>query len=220
MSDQSNCYLSDPEYSHDDIEIVTSKRSFDGFFAIDTITLRHKRFAGDWTPGFTRELFERGEAVCVLLFDPGRDVVVLAEQFRIGALQDQRSPWLLELVAGMVEAGESYQQVAERETEEEAGCRFYRLIPICNYWVSPGGTSERVQLYCGLIDSTGVGGVHGLEQENEDIRLHVLPFEKAYGAIGSGEINNAATIMALQWLKIHHQQLCQPSSAGAPTVGR
>ena len=207
MNRKADKQLSTPEYSRADVDIVGNKRSFDGFFAIDTLTLRHKRFDGRWTGEFTRELFERGEAVCVLLYDPDKDCVVLAEQFRIGSLADERSPWLLELVAGMVEPGESYEDVAARETEEEAGCAFYKLIPICNYWVSPGGTSERVQLYCGLINSEGVGGTHGLEEENEDIRLHTLSFEQAYGAVESGEINNAATIMALQWLKIHQAEL-------------
>lgn len=208
MSISLTSILPAPEYSRDDVEIVDNKRAFDGFFAIDTLTLRHKRFNSGWTGSFQRELFERGEAVCVLLYDPARDVVVLAEQFRIGALADERSPWLLELVAGMVEEGENYEEVAARETEEEAGCTFYELLPICNYWVSPGGTSERVQLYCGLVDSHGIGGVHGLEEENEDIRLHTFGFDQVYAAVESGEINNAATIMALQWLKIHHQRLC------------
>lgn len=205
----SSAVLRRAEFSASDVEVVQQERSFNGFFAIDTVTLKYKRFEQGWTEEFTRELFERGEAVCVLLYDPDRDCVVLAEQFRIGALNDERSPWLLELVAGMVEPGESYVEVAERETQEEAGCDFYQLIPICNYWVSPGGTSERVQLYCGLIDSAGVGGIHGLAQENEDIRLHTLNFDQAYGAIETGVINNAATIMALQWLKIHHGQYCK-----------
>lgn len=199
--------LSAPEYRREHVEVVDHQRCFDGFFAIDTLRLRHKRFDGHWSGTFTRELFERGEAVCVLLFDPDNDCVVLAEQFRIGALQDDRSPWLLELVAGIVEPGEHYHEVAARETQEEAGCEFYRLLPICNYWVSPGGTSERVQLYCGLIHSDGVAGIHGLEAENEDIRLHTLSFDQAYRAVESGEINNAATIMALQWLKIHHAHI-------------
>ena len=150
------------EYGRDDVEIAAREVAFKGFFRIETIRLRHRTFAGGWTGYFERELFERGEAVCVLLFDPQRDCVVLTEQFRIGALADEHSPWLLELVAGIVEPGESYADVAQRETAEEAGCTFNELLPICNYWVSPGGTSERVQLYCALIDSAGVGGVHGL----------------------------------------------------------
>lgn len=196
-----------PGFVTDDVDIVKTESVFKGFFRIDKVTLKHRLFRGGWTTEFTRELFERGEAVCVLLYDPVRDVVTLVEQFRIGALHDERSPWLLELVAGMVEEGEQYDEVARRETQEEAGCEFYKLLPICRYWVSPGGTSERVQLYCGLIDSDGVGGIHGLEEEHEDIRLVSLPFSQAWDLQEQGAINNAATIMALQWLKIHHAEL-------------
>ena len=197
------------EYGRDDVEIAARDVAFKGFFRIETIRLRHRTFSGGWTGYFERELFERGEAVCVLLFDPQRDCVVLTEQFRIGALADEHSPWLLELVAGMVEPGESYADVAQRETAEEAGCTFNELLPICNYWVSPGGTSERVQLYCALIDSAGVEGVHGLAEEHEDIRLAKMSFGDAYAAVECGRINNAATIMALQWLHIHHSRLLQ-----------
>ncbi|MCD8522424.1 MAG: NUDIX domain-containing protein [Saccharospirillaceae bacterium] len=197
------------EYGPDDVEIASREVAFKGFFRIEKIRLRHRTFAGGWTGYFERELFERGEAVCVLLFDPLRDCVVLTEQFRIGALADEHSPWLLELVAGMVEPGEHYADVARRETAEEAGCTFNELLPICNYWVSPGGTSERVQLYCALIDSEHVGGVHGLAEEHEDIRLAKMSFTDAYAAVESGRLNNAATIMALQWLHIHHPRLLQ-----------
>ena len=196
-----------PGFVTDDVDIVKTESVFKGFFRIDKVTLKYRLFRGGWTTEFTRELFERGEAVCVLLYDPVRDVVTLVEQFRIGALHDERSPWLLELVAGMVEEGEQYDEVARRETQEEAGCEFYKLLPICRYWVSPGGTSERVQLYCGLIDSDGVGDIHGLEEEHEDIRLVSLPFSQAWDLQEQGAINNAATIMALQWLKIHHAEL-------------
>ncbi len=194
-------------FTPDDVEVTGTETGYQGFFRIDRIRLKHRTFEGGWTPEFQRELFERGEAVCVLLFDPQRDIVVLTEQFRIGALNDERSPWLLELVAGMVEEGETYAEVAERETLEEAGCRYYELLPVCRYWVSPGGTSERVQIYCGLIDSDGVGGVHGLADEHEDIRLVSLNFDEAWQAVEEGTINNAATIMALQWLKIRHSDV-------------
>jgi len=180
-------------FDRNDVEVAARDVAFNGFFRIEKIRLRHRMFTGGWSGYFERELFERGEAVCVLLFDPQRDCVVLTEQFRIGALADEHSPWLLELVAGMVEPGESYAEVARRETEEEAGCSFNELLPICNYWVSPGGTSERVQLYCALIDSEGVGGIHGLADENEDIRLARMSFSEAYAAVENGRINNALT---------------------------
>ncbi|UZK04620.1 NUDIX domain-containing protein [Venatoribacter cucullus] len=196
-----------PLFTRQDTEVISQEVLYQGFFRMEKLQLRHRTFAGGWTPVFTRELFERGQAVCVLLYDPARDCVVLTEQFRAGALGDERSPWLLELVAGMVEPGEQYEQVARREALEEAGCAVGQLLPICGYWVSPGGTSEWVQLYCALIDSAPLGGLHGLDEEQEDIRLVTLSFTEAWQALQQGIINNAATIMALQWLKIQHHSL-------------
>ena len=199
----------DVKFNNQDHQSVLSKRLHDGFFKVDHYQIEHALFAGGRTAKFSRELFERGEASAVLLYDPVKDLVVLTEQYRIGAALDDRqaSPWLLEVVAGMMEAGESAEDVARREAEEEAGCSPDELIPISSYWSSPGGTSEKVHLYCALIDSTGLGGIHGLEHEQEDILVRVVPFAVAYNGIESGEINNAATIIALQWLKLRHNEL-------------
>lgn len=196
-----------PTFQPSDVEIIERKRVFDGFFKMDTYQLKHKRFAGGWSEVFERELFERGEAAAVMLYDPQKDVVVLTEQIRVGGLSGSQSPWMLEVVAGMIEAGEEPDQVACREAEEEAGCSPDQLIPISCYWPSPGGCSEKIHLYCALIDSSGLGGVHGLEHENEDILVRCFPFDQAYAGIASGEINNAATIIALQWLQINKDQL-------------
>lgn len=197
-------------FNQEDHKSELAKRLHDGFFKVDHYQIQHALFAGGRTEVFSRELFERGEASAVLLYDPQKDLVVLTEQYRIGAaLEEDSSPWLLEVVAGMMEAGESAEEVARREAEEEAGCSLGELIPISSYWSSPGGTSEKVHLYCALIDSSGLGGIHGLQQEQEDILVRVVPFETAFNGIESGEINNAATIIALQWLKLKHRELCR-----------
>ena len=192
-----------PTFQPSDVEIIERKRVFDGFFKMDKYRLKHKRFAGGWTEAFERELFERGEAAAVMLFDPQKDVVVLTEQIRVGGLTGSQSPWMLEVVAGMIEEGEQPEEVARREAQEEAGCCPEKLLPISCYWPSPGGCSEKIHLYCALVDSTPLGGIHGLDHENEDILVRCIPFEQAYAGIASGEINNAATIIALQWLKIN-----------------
>jgi ADP-ribose pyrophosphatase len=198
------------KFSQDDYKIVAKERLHDGFFKVDRFDIQHQLFAGGSTETFSRELFERGEASAVLLYDMNKDVVVLTEQFRIGAAFDQQgSPWLLEVVAGMVEEGEVAEEVARREAQEEAGCIIEKLIPISSYWSSPGGTSEKVHLYCALLDSSGMGGVHGLDHEQEDILVRLIPFPQAYAGIARGEINNAATIIALQWLKLNQNQLIQ-----------
>lgn len=199
------------KYQQRDHKIVAKQRLHDGFFKIDRFDIHHKLFSGGETETFSRELFERGEASAVLLYDPVKDIVVLTEQYRIGAAfaGDEVSPWLLEVVAGMVEPGEEPEEVACREAEEEAGCKIQDLTHISSYWSSPGGTSEKIHLYCALLDSSGLGGIHGLEHEQEDILVRLIPFDQAYAGIASGEINNAATIIALQWLKLNKNQLMQ-----------
>ena len=196
------------KFSPQDHQSVLAESLHDGFFKINHYRIKHALFAGGCSDTFSRELFERGEAAAVLLYDPVNDFVVLTEQYRIGAaLEDDSSPWLLEVVAGIIEPGEQAEDVARREAEEEAGCRLDRLIPISSYWSSPGGSSEKVHLYCALIDSSGLGGIHGLEHEQEDILVRIVPFQTAFEGIESGEINNAATIIALQWLKLKHNEL-------------
>lgn len=199
----------DVKFNQKDHKSVLTKRLHDGFFKVDSYQIEHELFAGGRTEAFTRELFERGEASAVLLYDPKKDLVVLTEQYRIGAALDKNeaSPWLLEVVAGMIEADESAEEVARREAEEEADCQLNHLIPISSYWSSPGGTSEKVHLYCALIDSEGLGGIHGLQDEHEDILVRIIPFQVAFEGIESGAINNAATIIALQWLKLRHGEL-------------
>ncbi len=180
---------------------------YDGFFQMEKYRLQHTLFEGGWSEPMSRELFERGHAVAVLLYDPREDAVVMVEQFRIGALQSESGAWFLEVVAGMVEEGEGEESVARRETEEEAGCTVGKLEFIARYWVSPGGTSETMVLYCGEVDSSAAGGVHGLDHEHEDILVHVIPYGEIIQRLERGEINSATPIMALQWLVANRERL-------------
>ncbi|MFA7619774.1 MAG: NUDIX domain-containing protein [Thiohalomonadaceae bacterium] len=190
-----------------DVEILEKTVCYEGFFKLEKYRLRHRRFAGDMSPVLTRELFERGHAVAVMLYDPVRDRIVLLEQFRIGALQFAGGPWLLEIVAGIVEPGERAEEVALRECREETGVEPTVLEPICTYLVSPGGTSESISLFCGRVDSTGVGGLHGLADESEDIRVCTVSFDEAWDLFRQGRINSAAPVIALQWLAMNRTAL-------------
>lgn len=180
---------------------------FEKYFRLDEYSISHELFAGGNSPVFTREIFERGVVVAVLPYDPRRDKVVLIEQFRAGAIDDSDGPWLVECVAGVIDAGESEQQVALRECVEEAGCNIERLETISNYYVSPGGTSEHCSLFCGIVDSEGVGGIHGLPHEHEDIRVMVIDAEQAYAWVREGRIRSSATIIALLWLELNESRL-------------
>jgi len=185
---------------------------FEKYFRLDEYSITHKLFGGGSSPVFTREIFERGVVVAVLPFDPQRGKVVLIEQFRAGALDDADGPWLIECVAGVIDAGESEEQVALRESHEEAGCTISKLETISRYYVSPGGTSEHCSLFCGIVDSEGVGGIHGLPHEHEDIRVMVVDAAQAYAWVHEGKIRSSATIIALQWLQLNQARLTNHAS--------
>ncbi|GLX90201.1 NUDIX domain-containing protein [Pseudomonas weihenstephanensis] len=191
------------------VEIVKREQCFKGFYQLDRVRLRHELFAGGMSCEISREVFVRHDAVCVLPYDPQRDEVVLIEQFRVGAMGKTDTPWLIELVAGLIDKeGEvDPQEVAHREGEEEAGVTFSSLWPITRYFPSPGGSTEFVHLFLGRCSTEGVGGLHGLEEEAEDIRVTVWAYEDALQAVRDGRISNAASIIALQWLALNRAEV-------------
>lgn len=188
-------------------EIIDRETGYNGYFKILRYRLKHAMFKGGISPEIRREVFHRGHAVAVLPYDPVADSVVLTEQFRVGALDSAQGPWLMEIVAGMMETGETPQEVARREAMEEADCELLELMPICHYLVSPGGSTESVHLYCARVDSEGLGGVHGLASETEDIRVHVVSFDEAWNMLETGVIHAAAPIIAMQWLGLNRERL-------------
>jgi ADP-ribose pyrophosphatase len=189
-------------------EVIEREHCFTGFYKLDKLHLRHRQFSGKMGSTISRELFVRHDAVCVLPYDAKTDRVVLIEQFRVGAMDKAENPWLLEMVAGLIDkASEDPEDVARREAVEEAGLTLGALWPITNYFPSPGGSDEFVYLYLGQCNSEGAGGVHGLEEEGEDIRVHVMPFEDAMQLVKDGVINNAACIMAMQWLALNRAEV-------------
>ena len=190
-----------------DVEILSRETVYDGYFRIDRYRLRHRRHEGEWTGAITREVFERGHVAAVLPYDPDRDAIILIEQFRIGAYAAGEPCWLTEIVAGVIDEGETAEEVARREMTEETGCSVASLELIGSYFSSPGGASERVSLYVGRVDSSGVGGIHGLAGEEEDIRVFVQPWSEAEAGLQSGLFTNAATLIALQWFALNRTRL-------------
>ena len=194
-------------FAKNDVEIIARETLYSGFFSMDLYRFRHRLFNGEMSGEIRREIFERGHAAVLLPFDPVRDEVVLVEQIRIAAYDVSESPWLLEMVAGIIEEGESVEDVARREALEEAGLVVGRTKPVLSYLASPGGTSERLSIMVGEADATTAEGIHGLADENEDIRVHVVSREQAYQWVEEGKIDNAASVIALQWLQLHYQTL-------------
>lgn len=190
-----------------DVEIIARDTVFQGYFRVDRYRLRHRTFSGGWTGEIVREVFERGHAVVVLLYDPDRDAVALIEQFRPGALAAGWQPWLIECVAGIIEEGEHPDDVARRETVEESGADPLDLLPIGSYLITAGGSSETCRLYCARVDSRRISGLHGLAHEGEDIKVMVVGADEALAMCRDGRINNAMAILAIQWLALEKADL-------------
>jgi ADP-ribose pyrophosphatase len=194
--------MSDPP-----VEVLERSVAFQGFFRIVRYRLRHRLFAGGMGPVLERELFERGHAAVVLPYDPERGEIVLVEQFRMGAIEHGGDAWLLEPVAGIIEAGESAPEVARREALEEAGLELFDLVPIGSYYPSPGGSSELCEAFIARIDSRNAGGLFGLADHGEDVKAHVLPLATALAWLEEGRFRVASTLITLQWLALHQAEL-------------
>ena len=187
--------------------IINKKLVYNGFFKLTQFSLQHELFSGGQSTMLMRELIDRRHAVAVLPYDPVRDEVVLVEQFRIGACEDERGPWLMEIIAGYREPGETTEAVALREAEEEAGCVISELVPMYRYYSSPGGCNEQIRIYLGRTDSAHVDGIHGLDDEGEDIKVHVVSSQQAFEWLDNGRIDSAAPIIAMQWFQRHREQI-------------
>lgn len=191
----------------DDIEIIDRMPLYQGRFRVDRYRLRHRLFAGGMSRVVEREVFERGHAVAVLPYDPAADTVALVEQLRIGPIAAGGAPWMTEIVAGIIEPGESPEAVARRETAEECGATVAALEPVHTFYPSPGASSETVRLFCARIDSRGLAGVRGLAEEDEDIRVRVVAAADALAMAEGGAVDNAITLIALYWLAANRSRL-------------
>lgn len=188
-------------------EIVRQEVAFQGYFKVVRYFFRHTLHNGGMSGEISREVFERGQAGGVLMYDPGRDEVVLIRQFRAGAYVAGHHPWTWEIVAGIIEEKETAEIMIRRETVEEAGLSVGELIPIQNVMLTPGACSEACQIFLGRIDSSKAGGVFGLAEEHEDILAKVMPFAEAYAMVERNEVDNAVGVIALQWLALHRDEV-------------
>jgi ADP-ribose diphosphatase len=188
-------------------ELVRHEVAFKGYFKVGRYFFRHSLHKGGISGVISREVFERGQAGAVLLYDPGRDEVVLIRQFRAGAYVAGRHPFTWEVVAGIIEQNETAERMIRRETVEEAGIEVGELLPIQSVMLTPGACSEACQIFLGRADTSNAGGVFGLATEHEDILVKVLPFAEAYALVERNEVDNAVGVIALQWLALHRDEI-------------
>jgi len=189
------------------VEIVDRELCYQGFFRLERVRLRHSLHRGGMSPVLVREIVEKANVVALLPYDPVTDTVVMIEQFRVGAIGAERSAWLLEIVAGLMEPGEPPEEVARREATEEAGLAVRRIEPIARFFATPSKSSEITHLFCGEVDASGAEGIHGLAHEGEDIRVIPMPAEQAFALLEIGRIDSAWPMIALMWLQTHRERL-------------
>lgn len=185
-----------------EVEVLEHRQPYCHYFAVGVTRLRHPLYDGGTSDVVERAGLHMTDAVTVLPYDPARDRVMVVEQFRYGPwLRGDPRPWVLEPVAGRVDPGEDAETTARREALEEAGLEIGALHRIGSYYPSPGGVSEYIESFVGLADlpdrSEGIGG---LDAENEDIRTHAIPFERALELVRSGEADTAPLLLSILWL--------------------
>lgn len=193
----------------DDLRVRSHEQSFTGYFSLETWHLTHRTHAGGFTPEIRREGFVSGDAVVVLPWDMARDRVLVVEQFRLApAMRHDPQPWLLEPVAGRIDAGETPEDAARREALEEADLRIGQLLPAVHHYPSPGMLGEYLYLYVGLTDlPDDAAGVHGLDVEAEDIRGHLMDRADLTAMVLAGQISNGPLAMITLWLAAQADKL-------------
>lgn len=191
-----------------DWKLHHKKTCYQGHFSVHEYKLSHEQFAGGFSPEITRELVGREDAVAVVPYDPASEQVVLIEQFRMGLIRES-NPWIKEIVAGLIEENEQPEEVAQREMLEEAGCRLEEMVKIVDFYPSPGGFSELIHLFVGKISIADVAQYGGLDDEGEDIKIHVYSLDEVAGMLSRGEIRSAVALIGLQWLLSNHDLLKQ-----------
>jgi ADP-ribose pyrophosphatase len=195
--------------------ILDRQRIYDGFLKLDRYAVRQRRFDGTETPALHRDILVAAECVGVLLYDPVRDAVVLVEQARLVPVLMGLDAVQAEIVAGHIDPGDTPRSAVEREVREETGCAILgEPERIAVVLTSPGFNTERLHLYCALVDSTTAGGFYGLAAEHEDIRVLVLPYDAFAQRQADGRITNLFTLSAGLWLALHRDRLI--SSAAPP----
>lgn len=178
----------------------------DDFFKVEEAFVSFGQHDGAMSPSVRRLDLKRDDAVCALVVNKAHGTVILVRQFRYAALS-RGEAWPLELVAGLIDKGESPEEAIRREILEEAGYAVGALTRQFTFYPSPGITSERGILYYGETDGdepVAKGG--GLAEESEDIEVVEMPFAEAFALLDRGEIVDGKTLIGLLWLRNRLEQ--------------
>ncbi len=197
-----------PQFTTQDVEILQTQSIYRGFVQVESVTVRHRLFASrQFGTAVKREIVRRREAAGVFVYDPNLKKFLLIEQFRAGAMNSPDTPWQLEIIAGLIDAGEDAATCLKREALEEAGCTIDQPQFLYRYYPSTGASDEIFHFYAATADLSQSGGIHGAEDEGEDIQVHLFDYADINTLLKSGYIRNAPLIIALQWFQLHLTRL-------------
>lgn len=184
-------------------KIIDKKNLYDGFFKMNEVTLKYRKYDGNWSNNIKRELFGGAQVAAVLPYDPISKEIILIKQFRPGTISKDIDHYLDEIVAGIIDEGESPEIAAKRECLEETGCEVKKLIPIQGYFPAPGSSESFYHLFLGEVKSFKGSKIQGLENENEDIFVKCFKINEVRKKMEDGKILNGLTLIALQWFFLH-----------------
>ena len=191
-----------------EVEIVSRDLTHLGFFRSEAWELHHPTYRGGRSPLLHRDVFFAGEPVVVLPYDPARDAVCLVEQFRTNVMAaGDPNPWVIEPVAGLIDAGETPEDAARREAVEEAGLTLGTLHPVGRTYSSPGSSTEYVHMFIGIADFSARTGGGGLDSEGEDIRVFEQPLAALLDDVAADRVRDMPLIVLAQWLALNRAKV-------------
>ena len=180
-------------------KILNRRNIYSGFFKMNEVTLKYRKYDGKWSKSVKRELFGGAQVSAVLPYDPKKKEIVLIQQFRPGTILKNQDNYLDEIVAGIIDQGESPESTAERECLEETGCKVNKLTPIQSYFPAPGSSESFYHLFLAEIDTFTGERIMGLKNENEDILVKSYKINEVKEKLNNSKIINGLTLIALQW---------------------
>jgi nudix-type nucleoside diphosphatase (YffH/AdpP family) len=186
----------------DRVRVQNVRLLSDNYYTLKTTTFEWRRANGEWQTQH-RETYDRGDCATILPYNPAQRTVLLVRQFRYPAYVNGYEDLLIEAAAGVLD-NEPPEVRIRAEAEEEIGYRLGAVRKIFEAFMSPGSVTEKQHFFVAEYDSSmRIGSGGGLADEGEDIEVLELPIDQTLAMIADGRIQDAKTIMLLQYAALN-----------------